>query len=408
MSISRCSGHGRTAPVAERFEHKVVLSGIGQSAVGRRMGRSDIDLTIEAVCAAVSDAGLELVDIDGLVTWPGEHPAPAGFTGPGVWRTKDALALDLTWHHSVVEGPGQASSLMTAMMAVASGLVRHVVVYRTLAESQGQMGGGRSGTHPIDADGVGGLFQWLRPFGSVTAATWLAPHFQRYLHDHGIRREQVAWLPVTQRANAHRRGTSWTADPLTVDDYLAARTIASPFCLFDCDVPIDGSTAFVLSHADYASDAPHPVRIEAVGSALAARPLWDQWLDPTGMPMVDAARHMWSRTTLTPADVDVAQVYDGFSFLGLAWMEALGICGKGEAPAFVEGGKRTAIRGDLPVNTAGGQLSQGRLHGFGLIHEAAVQLRGQGGAGQVEGAEVCAVGVGGGPLGGSLLLTSHR
>ncbi|MCU1358985.1 MAG: thiolase family protein, partial [Ilumatobacteraceae bacterium] len=185
--------------IGDRFEDRVVLSGIGQSAIGRRMGRSDIDLTVDAVLAAVTDAGLVPADIDGLVAWPGEYAAPAGFTGPGVWRTADALGLQLTWHHSVVEGPGQASSLMTAMMAVASGLVRHVVVYRTVAESQGQMGGGRSGAHPVDAGGVGGLLQWLRPFGSVTAATWLSVHFQRYMHDHGITREQVAWLPVTQR-----------------------------------------------------------------------------------------------------------------------------------------------------------------------------------------------------------------
>jgi acetyl-CoA acetyltransferase len=392
----------------DRFEHQVVLSGIGQSAIGRRMGRSDIDLTVDAVLSAVADAGLDLSDVDGLVAWPGEHPAPPGFTGPGVWRTADALNLQLTWHHSVVEGPGQASSLMTAMMAVASGLVRHVVVYRTVTESQGQMGGGRSGAHPADAGGVSGLLQWLRPFGSVTAATWLAVHFQRYMHDHGITREQVAWMPVTQRSNALRRGTSWTPEALTGADDMRARMIATPFCLYDCDVPIDACTAFVISHAAYGPDAPHPVRIEAIGSALSARPLWDQWLDPTGMPMQGAARHMWSRTDLTPADVDLAQVYDGFSFLGLVWLEALGFCGRGEAPSFVAGGTRTAIGGELPVNTAGGQLSQGRLHGFGLIHEAAVQLRGQAGAGQVRGAEVCAVGVGGGPLGGSMLLTAYR
>jgi acetyl-CoA acetyltransferase len=125
------------------------------------------------------------------------------------------------------------------------------------------------------------------------------------------------------------------------------------------------------------------------------------------MAASDAGRHLWTRTSLTPADVDVVEVYDGFSFLALVWLEALRFCGRGEAAAFVEGGARIGIGGDLPVNTAGGQLSQGRLHGFGLVHEACVQLRGQAGDAQVADAEVAAVGVGGGPLGGALLLTAH-
>jgi acetyl-CoA acetyltransferase len=134
--------------------------------------------------------------------------------------------------------------------------------------------------------------------------------------------------------------------------------------------------------------------------------MWDQWTEPTAMAASDAARHLWARTSLTPADVDVAEIYDGFSFLALVWLEVLGFCGRGEAAAFVEDGTRIGIDGDLPVNTAGGQLSQGRLHGFGLVHEACVQLRGQAGGAQVAGVEVAAVGVGGGPLGGALLLTS--
>ena len=97
------------------------------------------------------------------------------------------------------------------------------------------------------------------------------------------------------------------------------------------------------------------------------------------MAMRDAAAQMWSRTELKPADVDVAELYDGFSWLTLAWLEALGFAAKGEGGPFVEGGKRIALDGELPLNTSGGQLSAGRLHGFGLLHEACVQLRGLGG-----------------------------
>jgi len=124
----------------------------------------------------------------------------------------------------------------------------------------------------------------------------------------------------------------------------------------------------------------------------------------------DAAASMWERTDLGPSDVDVAQLYDGFSILAMVWLEALGFCGRGESGPFVAGGTAIGREGVLPLNTAGGQLSGGRLHGFGLIHEACVQLRGEGGARQVHRAggrlpEVAAVANGGGPIAGSLLLT---
>ena len=132
---------------------------------------------------------------------------------------------------------------------------------------------------------------------------------------------------------------------MTLDDYLAARMISTPLCLFDCDAPCDGSTALVVSHRDYAPDAPHPAcHVNAVGTALRGRASWDQFDDPTTMAARDAAASMWERTDLRPADVDVAQLYDGFSILAMVWLEALGFCGRGESGPFVEGG--TAIARD--------------------------------------------------------------
>jgi acetyl-CoA acetyltransferase len=190
-----------------------------------------------------------------------------------------------------------------------------------------------------------------------------------------------------------------------MDDYLSARPVSDPFGLYDCDAPVDGSTAVVVSSAAVAGDLPHPaVRINAVGTAIRARPLWDQWEDITTMAARDAAAHMWSRTDLTPADIDTAQLYDGFSFLTLAWLEALGFCGKGESGPFVENG-RLDLGGELPLNTWGGQLSGGRLHGFGFVAEACRQLRGECGQRQVTDCEVAVVAVGGGPVAGCMLLT---
>jgi acetyl-CoA acetyltransferase len=392
------SGPGRT-------EHLAIISGIGKSQVGRRLGRSDLDLTAQACDRALADAGLTARDVDGLVAWPGEWPAARGFCGPALGRVKDALGLDVAWHAAVQDGPSQLASVMSAVMAVASGYARHVLVYRTTSEATGQAGGGRDTTSPADVTGVTGLQEWLRPFGAVSAAHWLAMLAQRYLHETGATREQVGGLAIATRRWAGLNPDAVYRAPLTIGEYLSARMITTPLCLYDCDVPADGSVAVLVSAAETRSGLRAPVRIEAMGSMLSARPFWDQWSGPLDLPQRDSARHLWSRTNLRPADVDVAQLYDGFSILALLWLEAAGFCAPGEAAGFVAGGERTGPGGPLPLNTGGGQLSGGRLHGFGLFHEAVVQLRGEAGERQVAGAETAFVGAGGGPLGGCFLLT---
>jgi acetyl-CoA acetyltransferase len=189
--------------------------------------------------------------------------------------------------------------------------------------------------------------------------------------------------------------------------------ISSPLCLFDCDVPCDGATAVIVSAAEAGPDLRRPpVEVLSVGTALHGRNSWDQFEDLTTMACRDAAAMMWDRTDLAPSDVDVAEMYDGFSFITLAWIEALGFCGKGEAGPFIEGGGRIALDGSLPINTNGGQLSAGRLHGYALLHEACCQLWGEAGRRQVGdgpgGAgrrpEVAVAAAGGGTLAGCLLL----
>jgi acetyl-CoA acetyltransferase len=182
--------------------------------------------------------------------------------------------------------------------------------------------------------------------------------------------------------------------------------VSTPFGLYDCDVPIDGSIAFVVSAAAHASDCPNlPIRIEAVGGSPGPG-AWVNRPDYPKMASIDAAADMWSRTDLTVADLDIAELYDGFTFLTFAWLEALGICGDGEAGPFVEGGSRIALDGQLPLNTYGGQLSAGRMHGYWVVHEACVQLRGAAGERQVAvQPEVAVVSNGGGLIAGCLLLT---
>lgn len=395
------------------FEQRSIISGIGQSAVGRRLYRTGLDLTVEAAVAAVKDAGLTMADIDGIATYPGGGSAAGtDFGGPGTPEVQEALRLEVSWHTGGIEGPAQLAAVVNAVMAVGAGLANHVLVYRTVTEATGQGAGGRQGIGTGSSSGaaprVGGSMQWSIPFRAYSAANWLALNAQRHFHEYGTTKEQLGQIALTARRHAGLNPKAIYRDPLTMDDYLAARIISTPFGLYDCDVPVDGSTALIVSRADHARHVDHAVaRVEAVGTALRGRPSWDQFDDLTTMAARDAGAHLWSRTDLTPADVDVAELYDGFSFLTMTWLEALGFCGKGESGPFVEGGQRIALDGELPLNTNGGQLSAGRLHGFGFIHEACVQLRHEGGGRQVPGAEVVAVSNGGGPIAGAMLLTRH-
>lgn len=395
------------------FENRSVISGIGQSDVGRRLHRSGLDLTIDAALEAIADAGLTPADIDGIATYPGGGGgAGAAFSGPGTPEVQDALRLEVSWHTGGIEGAAQLAAVVNAVLAVGAGLADHVLVYRTVTEGSAQDGGGRAGIGIGGGGGggvprLGGFLQWTIPFRAYSAANWIALNAHRHFHEYGTTSEQMAQIALNGRRNAGLNAKAVYREPMTLDDYFAARMVTTPFRLFDCDAPVDGSTAVVVSRADHAADVDHRCpRVEAVGTALRGRPSWDQFDDVTTMAARDAGAHLWERTDLSPADVDVAELYDGFSFLTMTWLEALGFCGKGESGPFIEGGQRIALDGELPLNTNGGQLSAGRLHGFGLIHEACLQLRGEAGARQVTGAQVAAVGNGGGPIAGAMLLTA--
>ncbi len=387
------------ATTAEPLERRAVITGIGQSQIGRRLYRTGLDLTVEAALVAVDDAGLTLDDIDGISTYPGSGGSFGGASGSELHET---LRLQLNWRDGASETAGQLGAVHKAVLAVAAGLADNVIVFRTVVEGSG----GPARPSGI-AGGLPAFMRFLLPYGAASAANWIACYAQRHMHEYGTTREQLGAIAINARTNAARNPQAIYTDPMTMDDYLSARMISEPFCLYDCDVPCDGSTAFIVSHRDSAASSKHvPVQVNALGTALGGRASWDQFDDLTTMPLRDSAASMWGRTELTPADVDTAQLYDGFSWLTMAWLEALGFCGRGEGGPFVEGGGRIALDGELPLNTWGGQLSSGRLHGFGFLHEAVLQLRHEAGERQIAGSpEVAAVAAGGGPEVGCMLLT---
>jgi acetyl-CoA acetyltransferase/uncharacterized OB-fold protein len=403
--------HARPQPATEdRFERRCALTGLGLSRVGRRLMRPPLELTIEASLAAIADAGLELDDIDGLATYPGGMGRPNGHSEGGVTGLAEALRIQPTWINGGGETPGQIGAVVAAMMAVATGLCRHVLCFRTVWEStHGELL--RSGQLRSDGGGGGasGFMEGRAPFGAMSAANWIALTASQHMARYGTTREQLGAIAVNARRNAALNPDAVYRDELTMDTYLSARPISTPFGLYDCDVPCDGAVAVIVSARDVAKDLRRPpVLVNAVGTQIADRVSWDQGTLTHEPQVFGPARHLWTRSELGPADVDLAQLYDGFTFNCLTWLEALGFCEIGEGGAFVEGGDRIGLTGELPLNTGGGQLSAGRLHGFGLIHEAIVQLRGDGGERQVPNAEVALVSTGGGTPGGCALLTIDR
>ncbi|WP_068158157.1 thiolase C-terminal domain-containing protein [Rhodococcus phenolicus] len=404
--IDPAAMRGAVRPMATvtKFEDRVALTGIGMSQIGRRLMADPLSLTVQACRAALADAGLDVADIDGLSTYPGAG-ALGPFTEGGVTAVESALGLRPTWHNGAAETFGPGGSVIAAMLAVAAGLARHVLCFRTVWESTyAELArAGHIGPPAGVADG------WFAPFGAVSAAHLLAQTAQRHFHRYGTDRETLGWIALNQRANAAVNPTAIYREPMSMDDYLSARPITTPFGLYDCDVPCDGAVAVIVSARETARDlAQPPVLVEAVGTQMIERVDWDQSTLTHEPQVLGQSAHLWSRTSLRPADVDVAELYDGFTFNCLSWIEALGFCGIGEAKDFLAGGTAIAPHGVLPLNTHGGQLSHGRTHGMGLVHEAVVQLRGHGGLRQVRDAKVAVVSSGGLTPSGVLLLRADR
>ncbi len=394
--------HIRPPATQDKFEDKVAITGIGASDLGRRLMVDPIELTVQACERAVADAGLTLDDIDGLSTYPGAGPV-VGFGEGGIGAVEAALGLRPTWFNGGLETPGPSGSVIAAMLAVSAGLARHVLCYRTLWESTyGEY------VKAGDISPPGGRTpSWMVPFGGTSAAHTLAQNAQRYFHRYGASRETLGWIALNQRANAAINPTAIYRDPMTMDDYLSARLVTTPFGLYDCDVPCDGAVAVIVSAVDTVADLAKPaIRVEAVGTQIVERIEWDQSTLTHEPQVLGPAAHLWTRTSLRPEDVDVAQLYDGFTFNALSWIEALGFCKIGEAKDFLDGGKNIARDGILPLNTHGGQLSHGRTHGMGLVHEAVTQLRGTAGDRQVRDARVAVVSSGGLTPGSAMLLRS--
>lgn len=380
--------------------NEAYITGVGQSEIGMKLTRHPLLLTVDAVREALTEAGLTIGQIDGVSTYPGRVAQFLGFSPVGADELIDALGIRATWYAGGGEISSQLGAVAAAAMAVRTGEARHIICFRTVYEAAALA---RPHEWPaLRRETVDSYSQWLAPFNATSAANWTAQYAMRHVKRYGLTREQLAQIALTDRANAVLNPRALVRKPLTMDEYLAARMISTPLCLYDCDRYTDASTVLIVSAGTAIDEVScTPIRIAATAGSVE-RLSWDQaeWMAcyPTGVDL-------WKKTDYKPADVDTVQLYDGFSFQAIAWLEGLGFCGIGEGGHFIEGGKRIALNGELPLNTFGGQIGAGRLHGFGFAHEAVVQLRGKGGARQIPGDPRLAVAAsGGGPLATALLL----
>ncbi|MER0481404.1 lipid-transfer protein [Streptomyces sp. Edi2] len=346
---------------------RAAIAGIGATEFSKDSGRSELKLAVEAVRAALDDAGLTPADVDGLVTFTMD-------TNPEITVAQAAGIGELSFFSRVHYGGGAAcATVQQAALAVATGLAEVVVCYRAFNERSGRRFG--SGVQQREPTAEGAALGWNLPFGLLTPASWVAMAAQRYLHTYGLTPDAFGPVAVTDRRHAARNPAAYFYNkPITLADHAASRWIVEPLRLLDCCQETDGAQAIVVTSPERARALPHPpalIRAAAQGAGRAQEQMTSFYRDDlTGLPEMNVvARQLWRTAALTPADIDVAILYDHFSPFVLMQLEEFGFCAPGEASDFV-------AADTLPLNTHGGQLGEAYLHGMNGIAEAVRQLRG--------------------------------
>lgn len=356
---------------------RAAIAGIGATEFSKNSGRSELTLAVEAVHAALADAGLSPADVDGMVTFTMD-------TSPEITVAQAAGIGDLSFFSRIHYGGGAAcATVQQAALAVATGVAEVVVCYRAFNERSGRRFG--SGVQQREPSAEGAALGWALPWGLLTPASWVAMTAQRYLHAYDLTPEAFGHVAVTDRRHAANNPAAYFHNkPITLADHAASRWIVEPLRLLDCCQETDGGQALVVTTAERARDlrqAPAVITAAAQGAGRRQEAMTSFYRDDlTGLPEMDVvARQLWRTSGLRPADIDVGILYDHFTPFVLMQLEEFGFCKPGEAADFVAADA-------LPLNTHGGQLGEAYLHGMNGIAEAVRQLRGTS-VNQVEGAE---------------------
>ena len=406
-SDSKTSKGGSTISVSEGFTHRdrCAIVGIGCTDYSKSSGRSVLTLATQAALNAIADAGLAPADIDGVVRCDVDHVR--------INDMVESLGLpNLTYFGEAGPGGVAPCSLVgQAVAAIVAGMAQTVLVFRSLNGRSAERYGKAEGATATTVGGDGTYDEFFLPYGMQTPGQAFAVIAQRHMAEFGTRTEDLGAIAIACREAANLNPSAQMyGRPLTMEEYLSARMISSPLRLFDYCLETDGACAIVITSTERARDCLHPpalIRSVAQGSlqhpqlglqysVLLREPL-------TTLPADPVAKTLFARAGLGPDDVDVAQFYDCFTITVLLQLEDYGFCKKGEGGAFASSG---AIRlgGQIPINTAGGHLSEAYIHGMNHILEAVRQLR-QESTAQVLDAEVCLVTSTPFPPGGAMILT---
>ena len=379
---------------------RAAVTGVGRTAISKNSGVSTTSLAFEVCTKAINDAGLTPKDIDGVLSY--------ALFSDSVSVREIQTGLGMTnsqWNCDVNGGGSQSCAVLAqAAMAITSGLCKHIVAYRALNGRSG-VRMGRIGTSGA-ARGFPGGSQWTAPFGFAGPPQQYAMMASRHMHVHGTTRDHLGHVAVTLRNNAVKNERAIMREPITLEDYHNSRMVADPFHILDCCQETDAGVAMVISRADLAKDLPHkPVYIRsfAYGGGKAIGGQMDKYEDFTALFPKHIAPGLYRRAEMTPDDIDIAEIYDAFTFVLLAQVEGFGFCKEGEGGPFIAEGN-IAPTGKVPMATQGGLLSEGYVHGFNNVAEAVDQLRGDCGERQIRGASTALCSGFGGNMGSAVVL----
>jgi len=360
---------------------KAAVTGVGDTRYSRQSGKGVTTLQMEASLAAIRDAGLDPKDIDGIIAYGSMAVVAEDFvTNFGIPDLKFSAVTPLG-------GASAVASIQCAAAAVASGVCNHVLIPISRNGASGV--GGRIGSRVREMPQFRLVGEFEMPLGAIAPAQLYAPMARRHMELYGTTSRQLAEIAVSTRHNAILNGNAMMTKPLTIEDHQASRMISDPLRLFDCSLESDGGCAFIVSSAERARDCAKPV-IEVLGvaeghpdspSAITQRP------DLTRLGLSKAAPKAFAMAGVTHDDIDVAEVYDCFTYIVMCQLEDMGFCKKGEGGPFVASGA-IKLDGKLPINTHGGLLSQAHMAGFNHVVELARQLRGEAGNAQVKDARI--------------------